>query len=634
MSDELKVRFWIWGGFLSVLILLAVVGTVSYLSFEKTFSKFDESGRVGQSTVLVLQADRDVASMRITSRRYLATGTERFLKAYHDRKDSAIKGFQDARELIKMADQHQAIQRVIELLISFDSRFEEAVVQFQKKSALLKEINTIGLAAELALKDFADTSKGDTSVIEPFQTIMELRLESAQIYAEFNGDSAKLARESAAMLVSSLKKMADSHVGGGKLKLEKILNIAQDLQIAVEKYLAVSANLSNLTDEVMDAVGKEIYYTSVAIKKLQVERQKDLQGGAQEYVASAKITIGVLTAIALGIAIFSAILISAMVSRPIAAMAVSARVAEEIGELIKLAADEGDFRNRAATEGRTGFVATVSVAVNRLFDSICGSFSAISRDAKTVALVASDASSAVVEVNAGAAEQARSLEQVREAIRVSAEAITRVSGNASEALTVAEQAHELTTRGQITITEMADRVESSFRSNQQMVQISRLLGQSVTKVDIMAANAVVEAFRLGEVGRDFAAICQQVSALTKDAHQYAENICGLVEDTNRDLHAGSMAAGSARQLINDISRLVAKTDVMIRSIAETMLAQQSAIIEIDATTDSLTQIGEHNVEAGEQISRRLVELRDISKETQAALAKFKLEVDRMEPSEI
>ena len=65
---------------------------------------------------------------------------------------------------------------------------------------------------------------------------------------------------------------------------------------------------------------------------------------------------------------------------------------------------------------------------------------------------------------------------------------------------------------------------------------------------------------------------------------------------------------------------------MIRSIAETMLAQQSAILEIDATTNSLAEIGEHNVEAGEQISQRLVELRDISAATKAAVAAFKIEM--------
>ena len=43
MSEESKVRLWIWGGFLSVLVLLAVVGAVSYLSFQGTVGKFTES---------------------------------------------------------------------------------------------------------------------------------------------------------------------------------------------------------------------------------------------------------------------------------------------------------------------------------------------------------------------------------------------------------------------------------------------------------------------------------------------------------------------------------------------------------------------------------------------------------------
>ena len=64
---------------------------------------------------------------------------------------------------------------------------------------------------------------------------------------------------------------------------------------------------------------------------------------------------------------------------------------------------------------------------------------------------------------------------------------------------------------------------------------------------------------------------------------------------------------------------------MIRQIAEAMMSQQSAIIEIDATANSLAEIGEHNVQAGEQISQRLVQLRELSDATKDAIAKFKID---------
>ncbi|MEI7606950.1 MAG: methyl-accepting chemotaxis protein, partial [Rhodospirillaceae bacterium] len=226
---------------------------------------------------------------------------------------------------------------------------------------------------------------------------------------------------------------------------------------------------------------------------------------------------------------------------------------------------------------------------------------------------------------AGAAQQAASLEQVREAIRMSAEAITKVSVSATAAREVSDEANGLSNRGQITVAEMADLMEASFRTNQELLKLSQTLGHTVSKVDYLAATVAGEAFKLGEPGRDFAGLCQQVCTLTKETHESAGKICGLVEAVNRDLQAGSVAAGTARTLITDIRQRVADTDTMIGSIAETMLAQQSAITEIDATANSLAEIGEHNVEAGEQISRRLVELRDISNATKAAIAAFKIE---------
>ena len=168
-------------------------------------------------------------------------------------------------------------------------------------------------------------------------------------------------------------------------------------------------------------------------------------------------------------------------------------------------------------------------------------------------------------------------------------------------------------------------METIARNGREVAQVTHALGQIATKTDILATTAAVEAARMGEQGRGFAVIGQQVGALAEHAGAFATKIGQLVETANRDLQAGLVAADSARLVVDDIQRQVIETDGMIRLIAEAMLAQQSAILEIDATADSLAQIGEHNVQAGEQISRRLVELRQLSEATKAAIAQFKID---------
>ena len=624
MSEESKVRLWIWGGFLSVLVLLAVVGAVSYFSFEGTVDKFAESGRVGQSTVQVLLGDRNVASLRSYAKQYLANGDEALLTTYHSRKDSALKALKEALNLTKGADRRQGIQRLTELVVSFDGRFEQSVVLYKKKASQVKEADDIGHRNRDKLDEFAKAYRAEAVALEPVETLMRARLDLARVTADYTEGRAKSTTDLSVAYAKQVKELMADQPAERRARLAEIATLADGFVTIVAGALDSGRELDRLDDS-MDVIGKEISSTTLALRDLQIKRQAVLEEEAGGYVLHAKITIGTLTMIAIGVGIFCAILISTMVSRPIAAMATAARVAEEIGELIKLAAHDGDFRNRTPTEGRTGFVATISVAVNRLFDSVCDAFAGISRDANTVALAAGDASGAVVEVNAGAAQQAASLEQVREAIRMSAEAITKVSVSATAASEVADQANGLSNRGQITVAEMADLMDSSFRTNRELLKLAQTLGHTASKVDYLAATVVGEAFKLGEPGRDFAGLCQQVCSLTKETHDSAGKICELLETSNRDLQAGSAAAGTARTLITDIRQRVADTDTMIRSIAETMLAQQSAITEIDATTNSLAEIGEHNVEAGEQISRRLVELRDISNATKAAIAAFKIE---------
>ena len=118
-------------------------------------------------------------------------------------------------------------------------------------------------------------------------------------------------------------------------------------------------------------------------------------------------------------------------------------------------------------------------------------------------------------------------------------------------------------------------------------------------------------------------IGQQVGQLAERSAAFASLIARLVEAASRDTQAGLSDAAQAKQVIDQIHQQVQATDQMIRSIAEAMLSQQSALVELDATADSLATIGEHNVQAGEQISQRLAQLRDLAAATQEAVARFK-----------
>ncbi|MEI6560391.1 MAG: methyl-accepting chemotaxis protein [Rhodospirillaceae bacterium] len=610
---------------MSVLVVLTVVGVVSYLSFGGTVDKFAESSRMGEATLKVLLADRNTASFRRYAQSFLTTGDEALLKRLHELQKEVAQEIGAGLAMTEAADLKQGVERLRDLTVSFNARFEQAVELRARKIAMLGEADAIGHQGRVALDEFSKTYHADAAVALPMETLMRSRLDLARFSARSTDELSRRALDLAATYAREARDLAAGQPSERQGKLAEIAALGERYSASLIAASAVALGLETLTGQVMEAIGHEISSTSNALRKLQTERALEIDHKVGDYVLHAKVTIGVLTAIAIVIAMFCAVLISRMVSRPIAEMATAARVAEEIGELIKMAAHDGDFRNRAVTEGRSGFVATISHAVNRLFDSVCTAFESIGTDAGKVALAASDASGAVVEVNAGAADQARSLEQVREAIRMSAEAITKVSGSAGAASTVADQASGLVNRGQISIAELADLMTAIAGTSREVAQITQALGHAATKTDILATTVAGEAFRLGEPGRDFTTICQQVCGLAAETRGFATRIGQLVEVTNRDLQAGAAAAASARQMIDEIHRRVLETDGMIRSIAETMMAQQSAILEIDATTNSLAEIGEHNVEAGEQISRRLVELRQLSEGTRAAIAAFKID---------
>ncbi len=631
MSEDSKVRWWIWGGFLSVLVLLAGVGSLSYLSFDETVKEFTESSRIAEGTLKVVLADRNTASFRRYVQTYLETGDDSLLGRLDELDREALHELEDGLAVITSAERRQGLERLRALLTSFRARFDQAAALRTKKIAMLNDTDAIGLHCRTRLDEFGKAAHAEAAISVPMETLMRSRLDVIRFEAHSTERWHQSGHELALTFLQQVKELQQlKDAGAGQpadrqARLAEIVTLAENFAASFEAAAAVAFQLETLTNEAMEVIGKEISSTSNAVRKLQTDRAEEISQRVGDHLAHAKLVIGVLTLFAIGLGIVCAIVVSRKVSRPIAEMATAARVAEEIGELIQLAAQDGDFRNRAPVEGRTGFVATISHAVNQLFDSVCAAFVTIGNDAGKVAMAAGDASGAVVEVNAGAAEQARSLEQVREAIRQSAEVITRVSGTAGTASAVADQATGLANRGQITVAELADLVEALTAGGRNVAQMAQALGHIVTKTDLLAATAAVEAARLGEHGHGFAAIGHQISALTGQAGDYAARIVALLDAANRDLQAGLVVAGTARRVIDDIHLRVVETDGLIRTIAEAMLAQQSAILEIDATADSLARIGEHNVQAGEQISQRLVDLRQLSEATTATIAQFKID---------
>lgn len=626
MSEQSKVRLWIWVGFILVLMLLAGVGMVSYFSFERTIDQFAQSSRIGASTMKAILADRNIASFRRYAAAYLTSGDERLLKRLDELNGEVLQDLDEALAGTSLTEARQSLERLRDLTKSFRARFDQAVALRAKKLALLGEVDGIGHQGRLALDAFTQAFRAEAVTALPQETLMRGRLDVLRFATHPTEDLRNRALELVTTTAKQVRGLATGQPPNRQEQITAIAAITDQMAPRFQDAAAVALELEKLSTEVMDAIGKEISATTNALRKLQTDRLAEINLGVNEDAAQAKMVVGALTGLAIAVGLLCAFMISRMVSRPITEMATAARVAEEIGELITVAAHDGDFRNRATVEGRTGFVATISTAVNQLFDSVCTAFQTIGHDAGQVALAASDASGAVVEVNAGAAEQARSLEQVRDAIRQSAEAITRVSGNAKTASAAALHATELARHGQTVVTAVAEVMETIARSGREVSQVTHALGQIATKTDILATTTAVEAARLGDDGRSFAVIAQQIGALAVHATTFSARIAELVEAANRDTQAGVATVGKARQVIDEIQRQVADTTAMIGEIAEAMLAQQSMIVEIDATANSLAQIGEHNLLASEQISRRLVQLRSLSATTQEAVARFKTEM--------
>lgn len=255
--------------------------------------------------------------------------------------------------------------------------------------------------------------------------------------------------------------------------------------------------------------------------------------------------------------------------------------------------------------------------------------------------------------SSAAAQQQRSqTEQVVSSVgemRSAAQAVTEViqdaSARADQASNVADEGHrqvELVLQG---IRHLADNVEQSVQSINQLEQDSQEIGRVLEVIksiaeqtNLLALNAAIEAARAGEMGRGFAVVADEVRDLSQRTHSSTEEIEQMLTRFRTGVtHAVRFMADSqrfARSTVDESSQVGAALEEInhsVGSIVETnvqvldLSRQQSDMAhEVSRHIDEISQCSHQTAEGADTTAGACNEMNALSARLQQLVASFRV----------
>lgn len=282
---------------------------------------------------------------------------------------------------------------------------------------------------------------------------------------------------------------------------------------------------------------------------------------------------------------------------------------------------EGDFSHEVELRSEKD---VLGKALNVMIDNINELLGNVVSSANQVATGAKQISDSSVMLSEGSTEQASAIEELSASLEEISSKTEHNAANANKANELTRTVKLKADQGNRQMKEMLKAMEEINTSSNSINRIIKVIDDIAFQTNILALNAAVEAARAGQYGKGFAVVAEEVRTLAAKSADAAKETTDLIENSIRKVSEGTRIASETADSLNEIVASIDQTYDLVSEITAASNEQAVGISQINQGIVQVSEVVQKNSATAEESASASEELASQADLLQDMVSRFKL----------
>src|SRR3954470_13323844 len=461
-------------------------------------------------------------------------------------------------------------------------------------------------------------------VLEQSATMRNIGLHSDLKAMQMDEDRAKRLGQ---MYDEARERMAKLDISPAEREiLDSLRQLDSDLNVPEKQAMAMATSFRN--EDAAQVIMNEI--DPVIQKSLfELTRLVDIQKKASAEAVRAStvmgdrlsITVYIVNAIVVGLAVMVAWAITRSIGRP---LAFSVKLAQRVAG--------GDLSSDVRIEGRDEAAELLS-ALRDMNGGLSRIVLQIRTGAEQIAVGAGEVAAGNQSLSSRTEEHASSLEETASTLEEFTTTVRQNADRAGQASQLAASASVTAENGGEIVGKVVSTMQEVSSSSKRISDIIGVIDGISFQTNILALNAAVEAARAGEQGRGFAVVASEVRSLAQRSAASAKEIRGLIENSVGRIESGARLVEQAGHTMEELVASVRKVAQIMTEIAAASHEQSSGIEQINKAITQMDTVVQMNASLVEEATAAATSMAVQASELAHSVAQFRVDGEAAMPGD-